>query len=112
MLLVSLWPVVFFWRQIEFDSALFVTEWLKIVFGGVIVFAIVEVLLDRNRDLTARLALHTLFASEVIAPLQGAATRIGDTLSAAAAHEAYAADGSMASVGAAYNGLRQRSAIC
>lgn len=102
VLLASFWPVVFFWRRIELDPGLFATEWLKIVFGGVIVFAIVEVLLDRNRDITARLTLQTLFASEVIMPLKGAAARIGDTLSATVSHETYDADGSMAGVGAAY----------
>lgn len=99
---MSFWPVALYWRRIEFDPALFTTEWLKIVFGGVIVFAIVEVLLDRNRDLTARLTQHTLFASEVLAPLKSAAARVSETLFATTSHETYDANSSMAGVGAAY----------
>lgn len=61
-----------FWRRIAFDAAQFTTEWLKLVFGGVIIFAIVELLLDRNRALNNRVNLNRVFASEVIAPLRDA----------------------------------------
>jgi hypothetical protein len=74
------WPVVAYRHSIQFDRAVFTTEWLKIAFSSVILFGIVEVLLDRNRTVARRAALHAVFANQVLQPLRSAAALATSTL--------------------------------
>lgn len=44
LLLFVFWPLAAFWRQIAFDPAHFVEEWIKLTLGGVVLVVAVEAL--------------------------------------------------------------------
>ena len=54
VLAIVFWPLGFYWKSIQFDPALFVTEWLKLSVEGVLLFLILEIVRHRSTTFVLR----------------------------------------------------------
>jgi hypothetical protein len=84
-------PLIYFRSEIGFDAALFTTEWLKIVFSSIILFAVVDILLHRQREYASEQLLQRIVSEEVATPLREAVRLLVSAREAATANPQFAA---------------------
>lgn len=68
LIVLVFWPVAAYWDSIKFNRSLFVTEWLKIIFEGILLFLILEIVRHRSVAFDARQTVDRILLTNYAVP--------------------------------------------
>ena len=66
---ILFWPIVVFWREIRFEPAEFVEEWVKLGTGGVLFLSLLELFKHKSAALQRSLSRERWVQDQLLSPL-------------------------------------------